>query len=177
LKYAVDQETKNTPVTPLTAANIEPSISYKNQTLPSTFIDNSEIIHSCPLSKKSLLALGKEWLFGGMDRLFHKKTRTDSLEGCNIPENTSAVTLEALALSFYTGNNSKTWEDTPQKRVAVGKNPPTLPKTTLAVSKKELTLLFPTLSVPLQIAIIYANIKIIKDIYRFKPLLRRPPPK
>jgi len=129
-----------------------------------------------PESKKSLLVLGSEWLFQGVGRLFRRKVRTDSLEGCNIPENTQAVTVEALALSFYTGDESISIWDALQTYVAVAKNPAALPEKALAVSKNGLALLFQDMPVPLQIAVKHANIKIIKDIYRFKPLMRRPPP-
>ncbi|HQO19786.1 MAG TPA: hypothetical protein PK747_04305 [Acidobacteriota bacterium] len=130
-----------------------------------------------PKSKKSLLVLGSEWLFQEMGRLFRRKVRTVSLEACDIPENASAVTLEALALSFYTCDESISIWDALQTYVAVAKNPAALPEKTLAVSKNGLAILFQDLPVPLQIAVKNAIIKIIKDIYRFKPLMRRPPPR
>jgi len=132
---------------------------------------------SFPEPTKSVPNFVKEWLLQEIVGLFRKKARTVSLEACDIPENASAVTLEALALSFYTCDESISIWDALQTYVAVAKNPAALPENTLAVSKNGLALLFQDLPVPLQIAVKHANIKIIKDIYSYKPLMRRPPPR
>ncbi len=159
-----------------------PNKYNESRTAQPEFFHSHDLIETSPPppfpeSKKSLLVLGSEWLFQEMGRLFRKKARTVSLEACDIPENASAVTLEALALSFYTCDESISIWDALQTYVAVAKNPAALPEKTLAVSKNGLALLFQDLPVPLQIAVKNANIKIIKDIYRFAPLRRRPPPK
>lgn len=142
-------------------------------------INSIDVVPSRPFheTKKSVLQLGREWLFEGIGRLFRNKAFTASLEVCDIPQDAPAVTLEALALSFYDCDESISIWDALQTYVVVAKIPAALPKTTLVVLKNGPVLLFKDLPVSLQIAVRHAYIKIIKNIYRFKPLLRRPPPK